>query len=69
MLTTTAIYRQGKAIEILSLIANGATMKEAAARTGVHPRTCEKYIEYMRKKYGAKSTSQLVYVMTKKELI
>lgn len=68
-MTTTAMYRRDKSIAILKHLANGLTLKEAAHETGVHHRTCEKYIEYMRKQYKAKSTNQLIYLATKKEVI
>jgi len=69
MLTTTALYRRDKSIEILKHLANGMTLKEAAQATNVHHRTCEKYMEYLRGKYGAKSTGQLIYLMTKSNAI
>lgn len=68
-MTTTAMYRRDKSIAILKHLANGLTLKEADLIEFVHHRTCEKYIEYMRKQYKAKSTNQLIYLAGKAGVI
>lgn len=46
--------------EILAMIANGLSSKEAAVRIGIAPRTVERHIENVRMKMRARNRVQMV---------
>lgn len=49
---------------ILSLLGTGKTYKQIGAELGISTRTVESHVEKLRRKYGARTTAQLVVLVT-----
>jgi DNA-binding NarL/FixJ family response regulator len=58
-----------KNIEAIKLLANGYVRKQVAAEMKLHIRAFNERINQIRKTFGCKNITQLVYVLAKRDLI
>lgn len=55
--------------ELLTLLAEGFTATDIAAKTGIKKRTVEKYLETLRLAYGAKNAPHLIAITIRQNVI
>lgn len=56
-------------LQVLRLAAAGCPAKEIADELRISPRTVEFHLEKARRDYGARSTTEAVYLMVKRESV
>lgn len=55
-----AVHLTDRECEVLTMVSQGLSSKQVAARLGIAPRTVDTYIEHIRLKIGAANRSHMI---------